>query len=85
MNFSFQHRFPYLIDFFTLEWCKPMQQLVEQDSKSPDIDFMIILTIEDHLRGHILIGPAESLMNIVDALHHPTQITYFYVVVLIQQ
>ena len=41
-----------------------MQHLVKQDSKAPDIKCMVMLTILNHLRRHVLECPAESLSRL---------------------
>ena len=41
-------------DLIASEWRVSMHELIEQNTKRPNVEHMIVLTMVDHLRGHVL-------------------------------
>ena len=62
-----------------------MDKLVDQDSKSPDIDFVVVLFFIGHLRGHVLVRSAESGSLLVDVFSGPSEVADLDVLIIIEQ
>lgn len=57
-----------------------MNQLVQEHSKSPDINGVVVLLLKDHLWSHILIGPAKCFTFHLNIISCPSKVTYLDVV-----
>jgi hypothetical protein len=61
-----------------------VQQLVEKNAQGPDVDFVVVLSLEDHLWSHVLVCPTKSGSFEADIVSRPAQVANFDVVVTIQ-
>lgn len=62
-----------------------MEHFKEEYAYAPDINPVVVLQLEDHLRCHVLISPAECGPFCVDIDGTPAEITEFYVEAVIEQ
>ena len=62
-----------------------MQQFIEKDADGPYIDGVVVLLLEDHLGGHILIGATESFPFHGDVVGGPSQVTDLDVAAVVEE
>ena len=64
---------------YTGKWCSPSQELISEDSDSPDIYLFIVGLLLDQLRGHIISCPAEGHASLIDCVSRPTKVAQLHV------
>lgn len=60
VNFGF-HLLEYFFGFVSPEGSVACYQLEQEDAYCPDIDFVVIGSVLNHLWGHVLVSPTKGL------------------------
>lgn len=65
----------HFIQVFGGEGGESVEEFVEEDPEGPDVDGVVVLLLEDHLGGHVLVGATEGLPFGLDVLSGPAKVT----------
>lgn len=71
---SLQHALFDLFYRLSSEGSVSMDKFVEEHSKGPDVHVITVGRSEEHFRGHVLIGAAESCARCGDVFGTPSEI-----------
>lgn len=69
----------------TPERGEPVQHLEQEDAQSPDIDAVVVLVLQDHLRSHVFVRSAEGRPLGVDVHRAPAEVAEFEVEAVVQE
>jgi hypothetical protein len=62
-----------------------VEELVEEDAQCPDIDFVIIDALKNHLWSHVFIRPTKCCTLLSYVCSRPSEITHLYAVIFVNK